>query len=485
MIILLTTILYFILLLVISRVTGRGGNDAFFRGNRQSPWGLVAFGMVGASLSGVTFVSVPGMVMNIDMTYIQMCIGFLFGYVIVAFVLLPLYYRYNLTTIYTYLDMRFGSKSYTTGALFFMLSKMTGAAARLYLVCLILQHYVFDDLGVPYVVTVVSTLVLMWLYTRRGGIKTLVWTDALQTLFLLTTLVLIIVKASDMLGVNVVDAMKMALDNEHGRMFEMTDFESRQNFFKQFFSGLFVVIVMTGLDQDMMQKNLTCKDLRSAQKDMITSGFIFIPVNFLFLILGVMLLMLYQQNGMALPEGGDRLMPDFVASGVMGESVLVIFTIGIISSAFSSADSAMTALTTCFCIDILKIERREPSTLRFSSETIRKIVHVCMMLTFVLFILAFKAVGSQNIIDAIYMLAGYTYGPLLGLFAFGITTYMKPRDKFVPIVAVISPLICLGIDYVSFNYYGYSFGYEMLIINGALTYGGLCLLSIRSHSSEI
>ncbi len=482
MIILLTTIAYFALLLTISHVVGKGGNDEFFRGNRQSPWLLVAFGMVGASLSGVTFISVPGMVRSVDMTYMQICLGYIIGYALVAFVLLPIYYKNNLTSIYTYLGHRLGQRSYKTGASFFIISKLTGAAARLYLVCLVLQNYVFDELGVPYLLTVVATLLLIWLYTHKSGIKALVWTDVLQTTFFLITLILILVKAAEMLGYNFFEAFEAVVEHPNGRMFDFGNLASRTNFWKQFVSGIFIVIVMTGLDQDMMQKNLTCKDLRSAQKDMCTSGFLFVPVNFVCLALGVILLMLYEKTGVPMPEAGDRLLPDFVASGVMGQGVLVFFTIGIVSSAFSSADSAMTALTTSFCIDILEIEKREENTLRFSRETIRKIVHVCMMTIFVLFILMFKVVNNPNIIDAIFVLAGYTYGPLLGMFIFSIfISKRKANDKIVPFIAITSPLLCYAISYVCSTYFDYVFGYELLLLNGMFTFGGMLLTSTRSE----
>ena len=551
MTILITIAIYFALLLLISNLVGKGGNDAFFRGNRQSPWPVVAFGMIGASLSGVTFISVPGMVMTIDMTYLQMCIGFIFGYILVAFVLLHLYYKYNLTSIYSYLDVRFGRTCRKTGSSFFLLSKMTGAAARLYLVCLILQQYVFDALRVPFVLTVVGTLLLIWLYTHKSGIKAIVWTDSLQTLCLIVALILILLKASDMLGMSFGEAMTAVWNDPHSRIFEFSDWSSKQHFWKQFLSGIFIVIVMTGLDQDMMQKNLSCKNLRDSQKDLCSYGLLFAPVNFLFLSLGVMMMLLYAKTGTPLPAKGDSLLPDFIATGLMGQAVLVFFTIGIIASAFSSADSALTALTTSFCIDILGIEdseekmkneegrmkneecrmKNENNTSNEQSKThssfgakrqffihhsersdnssfgakrqffilhseqsdnsssfilhssfsnperTRKWVHVCMMVIFVLFILGFKALSNSSVIDTIYTIASYTYGPLLGLFAFGMTTHLKPRDKWIPFIAILSPIICYAIDSITLQVSGYKFGYEMLMFNGILTYIGLLLIS--------
>ena len=481
MTILITIAIYFGLLLLISHLVGKGGNDAFFRGNRQSPWPVVAFGMIGASLSGVTFISVPGMVMNIDMTYLQMCIGFIFGYFLVAFVLLPLYYKYNLTSIYSYLDVRFGRVSRKTGSSFFLLSKMTGAAARLYLVCLILQQYVFDAMKVPFVLTVLGTLLLIWLYTHKSGIKAIVWTDSLQTLCLIVALILILLKASSMLDMSFGEAMTAVWNDSHSRIFEFNDWSSKQHFWKQFLSGIFIVIVMTGLDQDMMQKNLSCKSLKDSQKDLCSYGLLFAPVNFLFLSLGVLMMMLYAKTGTPLPAKGDSLLPDFIATGAMGQAVLVFFTIGIIASAFSSADSALTALTTSFCIDILGIEdqeemKNEECRMKNQEQT-RKRVHLCMMVIFVLFILGFKALNNSSVIDAIYTIASYTYGPLLGLFAFGMTTRLMPRDKWVPLIAILSPVICFVIDKTTFSITGYRFGYEMLMFNGILTYIGLLIIS--------
>ena len=469
MLVLVTVFVYFAVLLLISYIGGRrGGNATFFSGNRQSPWGLVAFGMIGASISGVTFIGVPGWVMGIDMTYLQMCIGFFFGYLIVAFVLLPLYYRHRLTSIYTYLSHRFGRTSHKTGASFFILSKLCGAAAKFYVVCRVLQMCVADAYHVPYAVTVVVTLFLIWLYTHRSGIRTLVWTDFVQTLCLIVALVLMLFKVANMLGMSWGEAMMAVWNDPHSRIFEFGDFASKQNFWKQFLSGIFVVIVMTGLDQDMMQKNLTCKDLRSAQKDMCSYGILFIPVNYLFLALGILLIMLYQQLGMSLPANGDDLLSGIVLDGTLGTTAIILFTIGVIASAFSSADSAMTALTTSFCIDILDNEH---------DERTRKVVHLCVFVALVLVTLAFNAIGSGGVMNLIYTLVSYTYGPLLGLFAFGILTKRHPRERFVPCIAILSPVICYAVDYAVLTTTGYKFGYEMLMFNGLLTFVGLYLTS--------
>lgn len=475
--ILITIIIYFGILLGISRITAHShsDNDAFFRGNRQSPWYIVSFGMIGASLSGVTFVSVPGMVKNIDMTYMQTCMGFFFGYLIIAHVLLPLYYRLNLTSIYTYLGQRIGRYSYKTGASFFLISKMLGAAARLYLVCIILQHYVFDAYNIPFAVTAIGTVALIWLYTHKSGIRTIVWTDSLQTLCLLLALGLILYNLADKLNLNfggVIDTIK---NSSERRIFVFDDWQSKQNFFKQFFSGIFITIVMTGLDQDMMQKNLSCRNLKEAQKNMYCYGISFVPVNLLFLSLGILLMVAATQMNIAIPAKGDDLLPMFAAGGHLGYAVLVFFTIGIIAAAFSSADSALAALTTSFCIDILNTDKLKEN----EAVRIRKITHIGISTIFVICILIFEAIDSQSVIDTIYTLASYTYGPLLGLFCFGLFTKLKPRDRYVPYIAITSPVVCYMIDILTFNTTGYKFGYEMLMFNGLLTFMGLAALSIN------
>lgn len=466
MLIIITVLLYFAALMLFSRITARHGdnNQTFFRANRRSPWYMVAFGMVGASISGITFVSVPGMTMFTGMTYVQMCIGFILGYFAVAFVLLPVYYRLNLTTIYTYLKERLGMKSYKTGAWFFLISKMTGAAVRFYVVCIILQRFVLDAIGVPFALTVVAMVSLIWLYTRRGGIKTLVWTDTFQTTCMFAALILIIYNVMGQLGMSATDAVKAIATDEHSRMFVMDDWISKQNFWKQFLSGAFVVIVMTGLDQDMMQKNLTCRTLREAQKDMCTYGFAFVPANILFMALGILLMQLAQKNGIALPASGDELLPMFAATGRLGSTVVVLFTIGIVAASFSSADSALTALTTSYCVDIRQRE---------GDEQLRRRAHIDIAVVFGLFILLFKTLNSTSVIDAIYILCSYTYGPLLGLFAFGLFTRRKPCDKLVPYIAVASPIVCFALEKTAMQCWGYKFGYELLMINGLLTFMGL------------
>lgn len=466
MIIILTILAYFCVLLAFSHFTARrvSSNETFYRANRCSPWYMVAFGMVGASISGITFVSVPGMVLASDMTYLQMCLGFIVGYFLVAFLLLPVYYRYNLTTIYSYLQRRLGERSYKTGASFFLLSKMTGAAVRFFVVCILLQRFVLDGVGVPFWLTVPVMVMLIWLYTRKGGINTLVWTDSFQTICMFSALILIIYHVMAMLGMTPSEAITAIVHDKHSRIFVFDDMMSRQYFWKQFLSGIFVVIVMTGLDQDMMQKNLTCKSIREAQKDMCSYGFAFVPANLLFLSLGVLLVMLARHQGVALPASPDDLLPMFAASGAMGMLVVVLFTIGIVAASFSSADSALTAITTSLCVDILG---------KRDDVRLRKRMHLVVALVFMLFIIVFKAINSTSVIDAIYILCSYTYGPLLGLFAFSLLTRREVDDRWSPWVCVASPLVCFVIDMITSRYTGYKFGYELLMLNGALTFLGL------------
>ena len=467
MVIIVTILAYFCILLVFSRFTSRRAtNSTFYRADRRSPWYMVAFGMIGASISGITFVSVPGMAVKTGMTYLQMCFGFIFGYLIVAFVLLPVYYRLNLTTIYTYLQTRLGRRAYKTGSSFFLLSKLIGAAVRFYVVCIILQRFVLDQLGIPFLVTVVFMVGLIWLYTRKGGIKTLVWTDSFQTLCMFLALILIIFHVMTALHLNLNQAVTAIANDSHSRVFIWQDWASKQNFWKMFLSGIFIVIVMTGLDQDMMQKNLTCKSLREAQKDMCSYGLAFVPANLLFLSLGILLMMLSHREGIAIPCATDDLLPMFAATGSLGSLVIVLFTIGIVAASFSSADSAMMALTTTWCVDIM--EKKD-------DERLRKRTHLGFALLFVVFILAFKALNSTSVIDAIYIICSYTYGPLLGLFAFGLFTRWQVKDRYVPYIAIISPVICFAIETITRQTTGYEFGYELLMVNGLLTFVGLYL----------
>ena len=484
-------LIYFAVLFVISRRTShRATNASFYRADSRAPWPMVAFGMVGASISGITFVSVPGMVLTSQMTYLQTCMGFILGYLVVALLLLPLYYRLNLTSIYAYLGQRLGPRSHKTGSWFFLLSKMTGAAIKFYVVCIILQRFVFEPVGVPFGATVCGLVLLIWLYTRRGGLKTLVWTDTVQTLCLFTALLLIIYKVVGDLGLGWGGAVRAVIDSPMSRVFVWDDWLSSQYFWKQFLSGAFIVIVMTGLDQDMMQKNLTCRSLRDAQKDMCCYGVAFLPANLLFLALGVLLALLLQQQGAPLPTAGDDLLPGYISAAANPSLFTLhssLFVLGIVAASFSSADSALASLTTIFCVDILE---------RPDDERLRKRTHLAMCAVFVGFILLFRAAGSKSLIDTIYTLVGYTYGPLLGLFAYAL--FVAPRStkavphstKVVPcstkvlsrsskgtpvLVCLASPVLCYVIQSLSATYLGYHFGYELLMLNGLLTFLGLCL----------
>ena len=483
MVMIAVVLCYFALLFAISRWTGRRAtNHTFYRGNKQSPWYLVAIGMVGASISGITFVSVPGMVNSIGMTYLQTCLGFIVGYVVIAFVLLPLYYRLNLTTIYSYLGQRIGQRAYKTGASFFLLSKMTGAAVRFYVVCWILMEVGLGGTdGIAgskgsdcwlFAIVVVMMTALIWLYTRQGGIKTLVWTDVLQTICLFSALLLIIYKVVDDLGLTMSSAVTAINSSELSRVFVLDDWVSKQYFWKQFLSGAFIAIVMTGLDQDMMQKNLTCRSLRDAQKDMCTYGVAFVPANLLFLSLGVLLVMWFQQQGLSLPAKGDELLPVYVShTSSIFPLTSYIFMLGMVAAAFSSADSALTALTTSFCVDICG---------RADDERLRRRVHIGMAAVFVVFIMLFRVLNSTSVIDAIYILCSYTYGPLLGLFALGLLTKRQTNDHVVPYICVASPIACYLLDMVVGQLTGYRFGYELLMLNGLLTFCGLCLFRRQS-----
>ena len=474
----LTTLVgYFLLLLYLSRrATRRGakGNDAFFRAGRQSPWWLVAFGMIGASISGVTFISVPGWAASTGMTYLQMCLGFIVGYVVVALVLLPLYYKLHLTSIYAYLGQRYGRCTHRTGALFFVLSKLTGAAARLYLVCIVLAQFVVTPLFgnglVPFISTTLLVLLLIWLYTQRSGIQTIVKTDALQTACLLLAAIGIMVVAANKMQLDLSGVITTITRSPMCRMWEW-DATSKQAFWRQFLSGVFIVIVMTGLDQDMMQKNLTCRTLREAQKDMCTYGLAFLPVNALFLGLGILLYTLCTQEQLTPPATGDQLLPWLVSSGTLGSWVIIPFTIGIVAAAFSSADSAMTALTTTICIDLLGMD--ESKEVSKAALITRRREHLIVALLFTLCIIIFKVIGNDNVLNSIYVMASYTYGPLLGLYAFGLFTHRTTNDRLTPYICIAAPIICGLLDHYAPILWGYTFGYELLLLNGLLTMIGL------------
>lgn len=468
----ITIALYFSALFVISHLTSRNAtNSSFFIGNRESPWYLVAFAMVGTSISGVTFISVPGWVVSSQFTYLQMVLGFLLGYVAVANVLLPLYYRLNLTSIYTYLDGRFGRVTYKTGSVFFLLSRAIGTAFRLFIVASVLQLTVFDSWGIPFGLTVTGTVALIWLYTRKGGVKTVLWTDTFQTIAMLSAVVLCVYFIAQRMGLGLGGVVKAVADSELSRIWVFDDLGSRHHFLKQFFSGAFITIVMTGLDQDMMQKNLSCRSLADAQKNMYWYGFAFLPVNLLFLSLGVLLYLFAEQHGIALPAHSDDLFPLIATGGLLPPIVGVHFVLGLSAAAYSSADSALTALTTSATIDLLNTKHMDEQTL---SRT-RQRTHLVVAAVVAAIILIFRSFNDRSVIDAIYTVAGYTYGPLLGLYAFGLFTRRAVRDRLVPIVAVASPLLCYAISWLARSQWGYTMGYELLMLNGALTFAGLWL----------
>ncbi|MDR0757114.1 MAG: sodium:solute symporter [Tannerella sp.] len=477
MVILSVIAAYFVLLLLVAWLTGkRGSHDVdFFTGSRRSPWYVVSVGMIGSSLSGVSFVSVPGWVGQTDMTYMQMVAGFFFGYVLIAKILLPLYYRLKLVSVYTYLEGRIGRSGYKTGASFFILSKMTGAAARFYLAVLILQTYVFDRWGIPFGATAALGVFLMWLYTCRSGVKTVVWTDTLQTVCFVGMTVAIIWQTADWLGLDMGGTVQAITESPHFRIFEFGDWNSSQHFVKQFLSGVFITVAMTGLDQDMMQKNLSCRNLKEARRNMYAYGLAFTPVNFMLLCLGILLTVAARQMHVELPASGDDILPAFCTSGLPGSPVLILFSVGIIAAAFSSADSALTALTASFCIDILDTGRKEAARARRT----RMKVHLLMSAAFLLTVTAFRAINSQSVIDAVYRMASYTYGPLLGLFAFGLFTKRMPEDRFVLPVCILAPAACLMTEYIVSSSGSYRFGYEILMLNGAFTFAGLLICSSK------
>jgi SSS family transporter len=466
---------YFLLLFVISYFTSRGATSStFFTGNRESPWYLVAFGMIGASLSGVTFISVPGEVGNSGFTYFQVVLGYLPGYLIIATVLMPLYYKLNLVTIYTYLEQRFGVASYKTGSFFFLLSRVVGSSFRLFLVAGVLQLAIFDSFGIPFWACVLITIGLIWLYTFKGGIKTVVWTDTLQTGFMILAVVVSIYLISSELNIGIADIGSTVVKSEYFRVFEW-DWQSSRNFFKQFFAGAFIAIVMTGLDQDMMQKNLTCRNIGDAQKNMFWFCVVLVIVNFLFLSLGALLFMYAEATGIPIPDRTDNLYP-MLALGHFNQFAGILFLLGIVAAAYSSADSALTAMTTSFCVDFLGFEKKEVK----NNDKVRMFVHLGFSSLLFFVILIFNAINDSSVINSVFTAAGYTYGPLLGLFSFGLFTKRPLTDKYVPVVCVLSPLLSYLINISSESLlWGYKFGFEILLLNGLLTFLGLWAISSR------
>lgn len=464
---------YFLVLVAISWITSRNADtQAFFTANRKSPWFLVAFGMVGATLSGVTFISVPGEVGNSAFSYLQFVFGNIVGYWLVAGILLPLYYRLNLVSIYAFLDQRFGSSSHKTGSFFFLISKLIGAAFRLYLVATVLQIAFFDAFNIPFSITVVITIGLIWVYTFKGGIKTIVWTDTLQTLFLVSAVIFTIISISRSLNLDFFTLAERISAEPNSKIF-FWDWRTGNNFFKQFFAGMFITIVMVGMDQDMMQKNLTCKNKKEAQKNMIVFSLSFLAAVFLFLCLGVLLYIFAAETGITIPQNTDDLYP-LIALNHLSLPVGIAFLMGITAAAYSSADSALTALTTSFSVDFLKIEKYEEN----HRKRLKRRAHILFSVLLVVVILIFRAISNESVVVAVFTVAGYTYGPILGLFVFGIYTKRKVNDKWVPLVAIVSPVLCYFISaYSEELFHGYKFGFELLILNGFITLLGLWAIS--------
>jgi Na+/proline symporter len=470
---------YFAVLLLISYFTGKNdSNEDFFKAGKQSPWYLVAFGMVGASLSGVTFISVPGWVDASKFSYLQVVFGYLVGYFVTAFVLLPIYYRQNVTSIYEYLDSRFGFVSYKVGAISFFVSRVLGAAFRLFLVAIVLQQFVFDAWNVPFEITVTLSILLIWIYTFKGGIKTIVWTDTLQTLFMLVSVGLSIYFILNKLEWSLGDFLQSEELAKYSETFVMDDFFAKNHFLKSFIGGMFVTICMTGLDQDMMQKNLTCRNLKEAQKNMVSFSFVLVFVTFLFMLLGALLFIYAEtyQIGIPLMDGQpktDLLFPEIALNSGLGITVAITFMLGLIAAAYSSADSALTSLTTSFCVDFLGTGKKS----KVEARKIRRRTHIAMSVLLILVVITFKYVLDRNVIDGLLTVASYTYGPLLGLFTFGIFTKHKIRDNFAWAVALVSVLIIIGLAKIPTDYLGgYEFGYELLPLNGLITFIGLWLI---------
>lgn len=463
---------YFILLIAISWFTSKNGKSTdFYTASRESKWYLVAFGMIGASLSGVTFISVPGEVANSNFYYFQVVLGFLVGYIVIAKVLLPIYYKLNLVSIYTYLDQRFGFWSYKSGAFFFLVSRIIGASFRLFLVAGVLQIAFFDAFNLPFWVSVLSTIILIWLYTFRGGIKTIVWTDTLQTAFMLIAVVVSILFIKNELSWTWTELTSNLFQDERSTIFNW-EWQSGRNFFKQFFSGAFIAIVMTGLDQDMMQKNLTCKNIGEAQKNIFWFCIILVIVNFLFLSLGLLLYQYAEIGGISIPERSDNLFP-MLAVNNFSSFGTIIFLLGITAAAYSSADSALTALTTSFCVDFLGFKKDNYE----EKKRLRMGIHFAFSIVLFFVILIFQAINDKSVINSVFIAAGYTYGPLLGLFAFGIFTKTAVKDNLVPFVCILSPIISYIINLNSEMLLGgYKFGFEILILNGLIMFLGLFLI---------
>jgi len=471
--------IYFCILLLISYFTGKSdSNESFFSANKKSPWYVVAFGMIGGSLSGVTFISVPGLVQSSQFSYMQIVIGYLFGYFVIAYVLIPIYYNLKIISIYEFLKQRFGSTSHKTGAFFFFVSRILIASFRLFLVVSVLQYFIFDFWNVPFEITVIFSVLLIWIYTSKGGIKTIVWTDIFQTTLMLFAVFATIYLILNKLNWSIFDVFTSEEYHKYSKVLFLDNFNDKKYIIKSFLGGMFIAIAMTGLDQDMMQKNLTCKNTKEAQWNVVSLGFILIIVNFIFLILGALLFIYAQKFHVSIPviDGKlktDLLFPEIALNSNLGIYIGIVFILGLIAAAYSSADSALTSLTTSFCIDFLDIENKEKST----QKHIRKKTHVLISILLIIIIIVFKYLLHDNVISSLLQVASYTYGPLLGLFSFGIFTKYIIKDRYVWIVAAVSVIISYFTNaYSAYFLNGYIFGYELLIVNGLLTFIGLYLI---------
>ena len=479
--VIITIAAYFLVLFTVSHLAGRKADNAgFFIGNRSSKWYMVAFAMIGSTISGVTFMSVPGMVDPKAFSYMQMVLGFFVGQLIISFVLIPVFYRMKLFSIYEYLDERFGVSTYKTGAWFFFISKVLGASVRLFLVCLFLQMMVFGPLNIPFIFNVVATVALVWLYTRQGGVKTLIWTDSLKTFCLILSVVLTIYFIVKNMGLDFSGMVSSIRGSDLSRTFFFDNPKEGTYFWKQFLAGIFTMIATTGLDQDFMQRNLSCENPRDSQKNIITSGLVQLVINLLFLMLGVLLYLFIDSKGIARPEKSDELFPMVATQGYLPLAVGILFIIGLISSAYAAAGSALTALTTSFTVDILGIKNKSEVQIKST----RKNVHIGMAVVMGVVIFVFNLLNNTSVIDAVYILASYTYGPILGMFAFGILIKRSVRDKFVPYIAVLAPIICFFLQKLTIAVWDFHFGYALIIVNALITMAGMFSLSLNPFPKE-
>ena len=466
-------VIYFLVLIIISVYTAKGADtNTFFTANRQSPWYLVAFGMIGTSISGVTFVSVPGAVGKIQFSYFQVVLGYAVGYWVIATILMPMYYKLNLISIYGYLEKRFGFWSYKTGSAFFLLSRTIGSAVRMYVAVQVLQLAIFEDLGVPFELTVVIAMSLIFVYTFKGGVKTIIITDTLQTFFLLGALVMTIYLIAKQLNLTGGELLTTITDSPYSKIF-VWDWANKHHFVKDFLSGAFIAMTMTGLDQDLMQKNLTCKSIGEAQKNMFWFYVVLVFVNLLFLSLGVLLYFYSEKMGLPIPAKTDDLYPALALGNHFGTFAAVTFLLGITAATYASSDSALTALTTSFCVDFLKFENRTEK----ERQKLKHMVHIGFTVVFILVIIVFKALNSQEVISAVFNIAGYTYGPLLGLFAFGLYMKRPVIDKFVPFICIASPFLTYVLEEISMSLFSFEFGFSKLMLNGFITFAGLFVFS--------